>query len=519
MASNTKVFLIGAGPGDPGLFTLKGKECMQDAEVIIYDYLANRRLLEYANPDAELIFVGKKGFTAHVTQEEINAIIVEKAKQDGVSKVARLKGGDPFVFGRGGEEALALAAEGIAFEVVPGVTSGVAAPAYAGIPVTHRKVASSMALITGHEDPTKDESAIDWKHLAHGIDTLCFYMGIKSLHLITAKLIENGKPADTPVALVRWGTTPAQEVLVSNLGEVAEEARKVSFQAPAIIVVGNVVALREQIAWFEKDKPLLGQKIVVTRSRTQAGALSKVLEDKGAEVFEFPTIKIVDPDSFEVLDDAIADLGSYSWAIFTSVNGVEGFFSRLGLTGKDSRSLGGVKVAAIGPATADKVREYGIVADIVPGEYKAEGVLEALEGAGVKAGDKVLLARATEAREVLPEGLAAAGVEVTVASVYKTVVENENAVDDLVERLQGAMIDTITFASSSTVSNFMAILAGKVGEQEALRLMAQTTVASIGPITTDTARKLGLDVKIEAQEYTIAGLVRALVDDLRGTTL
>ncbi len=299
-------------------------------------------------------------------------------------------------------------------------------------------------------------------------------------------------------------------MLVSNLGEVAEDARKVNFQAPAIIVVGNVVALREQIAWFEQDKPLLGQNIVVTRSRTQASALSKVLEDKGAQVLEFPTIEIVDPDSFTILDEAILALASYDWIIFTSVNGVEGFFKRLDFAGKDSRTLGGIKVAAIGPATAEKVRENGIVADIVPGEYKAEGVLEALSEAGVSAGAKVLLARATEAREVLPEGLKSAGSEVTVAPVYKTVIENENAVDELLEQLQGNEIDVITFASSSTVSNFMTIVSGKLGEEEALRLLEQTTIASIGPITTDTAQKLGLNVKIEASEYTIAGLVQAL---------
>ncbi|MDR0308468.1 MAG: uroporphyrinogen-III C-methyltransferase, partial [Coriobacteriales bacterium] len=439
-AAKARVYLIGAGPGDPGLFTLKGKECMEKADVVIYDYLANRRLLEYANPDAEMIFVGKKGFTKHVTQQEINSLIVQKAEEAGVRIVARLKGGDPFVFGRGGEEAIALVERGISFEVVPGVTSGVAAPAYAGIPITHRKVASSMAFITGHEDPTKDDSAIDWQHLAHGIDTLCFYMGIKALPYITKRLMENGKVPDTPVALVRWGTTPQQEVLIATLADVAAKAEAANFQAPAIIVVGNVVALREKIAWFEEDKPLLGRQIVVTRSRTQASALSAVLEDKGAQVFEFPTIKIVDPDSFALLDQAIADLSSFDWLILTSVNGAEGFFKRLHVAGKDARALAGVKLAAIGPATAGKVRQYGIIPDIIPSEYKAEGVIEALKQAGIQKDAKVLLARAAEAREVIPQSLKEMGVEVLVAPVYQTVAEDGEAVDELVEKLDNREI-------------------------------------------------------------------------------
>jgi len=510
MGKDVCVYLIGGGPGDPGLFTLKGKQCLEEADVVIYDYLASGRLLRYANPDAELIFVGKKGFTQHVTQDEINKIIIEKAQQEGVKKVARLKGGDPFVFGRGGEEALALKENGIHFEVVPGVTAGVAAPAYAGIPVTHRGIASSVAFITGHEDPTKDESAIDWAYLAKGVDTLCFYMGIKALPLIAERLISEGRDANTAVALVRWGTTPSQEILVSTLDKVAEEAAAKKFKAPAIILVGDVAQLREKLHWFEDKKTLLGQHIVVTRSRTQASALTDQLEAKGAEVFEFPTIQITPPSSFASLDAAIDELDEFNWLIFTSVNGVSGFFERLAQSGKDSRALGGMQIAAIGPSTAESLSKWGIAADVIPSEYKAEGVLESLQEAGIKAGDKALLARAAVARDILPEGLKAAGIDVVVAPVYETRIDSNGKAKELLELLENKEINTVTFASSSTVENFMLLLEQEVSKQEALELLEGTCIASIGPITSQTARDLGLNVALEAIEYTIPGLVEAL---------
>ncbi|MDO4890658.1 MAG: uroporphyrinogen-III C-methyltransferase, partial [Coriobacteriaceae bacterium] len=357
--SGVCVYLVGAGPGDVELLTLRGARLLEQADIVVYDYLANAALVGRVKPGAEAIYVGKKGFSAHVTQDEINAIIVEKARElekRGGGTLVRLKGGDPFVFGRGGEEALALAAAGIAFEVVPGVTSGIAAPAYAGIPVTHRGIASSVTFITGHEDPTKNASAIDWAALARLAGkggTLCFYMGMRNLELIAERLVQNGAPASTPAALVRWGTTNAQQVLVATLNDVAPRARAEGFGAPAIILVGPVASLRERLAWFE-NRPLFGRTIVVTRSRSQASVFSAQLRGLGADVVEFPTIAFSEPDDFGPLDAALAQLDAYDWLVFTSVNGVDAFFARLARaaqTGQarfaDARALAGARVAAI----------------------------------------------------------------------------------------------------------------------------------------------------------------------------
>lgn len=516
LRSMANVYLIGAGPGDPGLFTLKGKKCMKQADVIIYDYLANRRLLEFARPDAEIIFVGKKGFSEHVTQDQINELLVKKALSPDVSHVARLKGGDPFVFGRGGEEALALAERGISFEVVPGVTSGVAAPAYAGIPVTHRGLASSVAFITGHEDPTKNSSAIHWDYLAKGVDTLCFYMGIRALPTIAERLIHFGRSEQTPVALVRWGTTSSQEVLVSTLAKVAEDAQRAAFEAPAIIIVGDVVSMRDQIPWFENHKPLLGKKIVVTRSRTQASSLVEELENRGAQVFEFPTISIEHPESYDALDRSISRISHYQWIAFTSVNGVEHFFMRLKEAKKDARAFAGLKVAAIGPATAKRLEDYGIVADVVPSEYRAEGVIDSLVQSGIRSGDNLLLPRALVARDILPDELRKKGISVDVVAAYETKLDCNGLEDELVQKLKTNEIDVITFASSSTVRNFVELITRKHEKSELMELMNAICVASIGPITTETAESLGINVPVEAQEYTIAGLVRELeqaIDD------
>ena len=510
MKTSAHVYLIGAGPGDPGLLTLRGKECIEQADVIIYDYLANQAFLKYAAPSAQCIFVGKKGFSTHVTQEEINALIVEKAKEPGVKTLARLKGGDPFVFGRGGEEALALVDAEIDFEVVPGVTAGVAAPAYAGIPVTHRNVASSVAFVTGHEDPTKSESAIDWNHLAHGVDTICFYMGIKALPRICRKLTNAGRSGNTPVALIRWGTLPSQEVLVSNLNDVVAEVERTHFQAPAIIVVGNVVSLRENIGWFEQSRPLQGKKVVVTRSRTQASDLTKLLVEKGADVFEFPTIEIVPPPSYDELDATLCHLDTYNWVVFTSVNGVEAAFERLRVKGKDARAFGSVRIAAIGPATADKLYKYGIIADVVPREYKAEGVIDALVEAGISASDRVLIPRASKAREVLPETLRERGIDVDVVNAYETVLAKNSPLDELIEGLKAHEIDVITFTSSSTVDNFVALLKEACGNDDLATLLSGIKLASIGPITSKTAADHGLAIAFEAEEYTIKGLVEGI---------
>ncbi|MBE0477032.1 MAG: uroporphyrinogen-III C-methyltransferase [Coriobacteriia bacterium] len=509
------VYLIGAGPGDPGLMTLKGMQCLGKADVVVYDYLANPKFLAAARPDAELIYVGKKGWSAHMTQPEINELLVAKASEGGGKVVARLKGGDPFVFGRGGEEALRLAEAGIPFEVVPGVTSGSAAPAYAGIPVTHRGVTADMAFVTGHEDPTKEMSDVNWEKLATAVGTLCFFMGIKNLPEISSRLIEHGRPADTPVALVRWGTTPRQEVLTGTLADIAAKSAEAGFKAPAITVVGEVVRLREKLRWFE-DKPLFGKTVVVTRSRAQASALTDALEGLGAEVLEFPTIETVEPEDWGAADQAIRNLQKYGWVVFTSVNGVEAFFDRMEMHDADGRQFAGARVAAIGPATEARCVSRGIRPDYVPSEYRAEGLVEGFCERGVGEGTNVLIARAAEAREVLPDTLRAAGANVDVVPVYRTVPGRGES--SVVERLAEGTVDVVTFTSSSTVKNFVRLAeeglrAREEGEGTSVAdAMSGVLVASIGPITSQTARDLGLQVDVEAAEYTIPGLVQALTE-------
>jgi uroporphyrinogen III methyltransferase / synthase len=510
MSDTVTVYLVGAGPGDPGLLTLRAKECLEKADVVIYDYLATPTALRFARPDARRIFVGKKGFSAHVTQDEINACLIAEALKGDGRIIVRLKGGDPFVFGRGGEEALALRELGIAFEVVPGVTAGVAAPAYAGIPVTHRGLAASVAFITGHETPERNASMIDWEHLAVGCDTLCFYMGIRNLPLITTKLRENGRADDTPVALVRWGTTMRQETLVSTLAEVVQAAAAANFQAPAIIVVGSVVALRAQLAWFE-DRPLFGRSVVVTRSREQASVLSERLWDHGGEAIEFPTIALRPRRLYPALRQAFEKLGTYDWVVFTSVNGVNCFFDLLFESGHDARALAGAHVAVIGSATAEALRARGVSADLVPERFVAEAVAESLLSQGLEAGARILVPRAAAARDALPNLLREAGMQVDVVSVYDTVIPDVGAqVDELVERLRAGSIDAVTFTSSSTVNNFFELLSQSISEDERARLLAPVMFASIGPVTSDTIQRQGFKVGVEADTYTIPGLITAL---------
>jgi uroporphyrinogen III methyltransferase/synthase len=496
------VFLIGAGPGDPGLITVKGVECIARADVVVYDYLAAPALLAHAGDDAELIYVGKKGGNHTLSQEGINALIVEKAQQG--MMVARLKGGDPFIFGRGGEEAEVLVAAEIPFEVVPGVTAAIGASAYAGIPLTHRDYTSDVAFITGHEDPTKAESSIDWKALATGIGTLVFFMGVKNLPAIVENLISHGRPAETPVAVIRWGTTPQQKTATGTLATIVETVRQAGIKAPAIVIVGGVVNLRETMQWFEK-RPLLGRRIVVTRARQQASDLVRMLTEAGAWCIQCPTIQVVPPSDWNPVDRAIDTLGQYSWIVFTSVNGVDYFFRRLFEKGMDARALGAVKTASIGPATADRLRKWGLTSDIIPKSYRAESVVEAFSDEPV-AGKKVLLPRAREARSVLPDELTRMGATVDEVTVYETRQAESDAVD-LVDRLTAGTIDMVTFTSSSTVKNFHRLLPS----DRADRLMKHVAVASIGPITSRTARDLGLKVTVEAESYTIPGLVRAIV--------
>jgi uroporphyrinogen III methyltransferase/synthase len=503
-SSSARVYLVGAGPGDPELITAKGIRCISEADVLIYDYLAAKALLEHARPECERIYVGKKGGDHTLSQDGINALIVAKASEGRV--VTRLKGGDPFIFGRGGEEAEELVKAGIAFEIVPGVTSAIAAPAYAGIPLTHRQFTSTVAFITGHEDPTKDESNIDWAALAKGVGTLVFLMGVKNLPNIVARLRKHGRPAETPAALVRWGTTTRQQTVTGTLENIEDRARAAGIKAPAIIVIGQVVTLRDTLLWFEK-RPLLGKRIVVTRARAQASGLIERLSRLGAECLQCPTIEVAPPDSWEPLDRAIATLDQYHWIVFTSVNGVRYFFERLFQQGRDARSLGHLHTAAIGPATAEELRRFGLNTDILPKTYQAESVVEAFAQVAVK-GQSVLLPRAREARAILPEELRRMGARVDEIVAYQTLqVADEGR--PLVEALEKGEVDMVTFTSSSTVSNFHSLLPAGA---ELPVLMKGAAVACIGPITADTAKSLGFHVDITAQEFTIDGLIQAVVD-------
>ena len=497
-----KVYLVGAGPGDPGLITVKGKECIQSADVIIYDYLASPALLKYARESAERIYVGKKGGDHTLSQDQINALIVEKAKSGGI--VCRLKGGDPYIFGRGGEEAEVLFKAGISFEIVPGVTSAIAAAAYAGIPLTHRKLTSTLAFVTGHEDPDKEETGINWSSLAAGIGTLVFFMGVKNLPNITKNLTDHGKSPDTPVALIRWGTTPGQKTVTGTLGTIDAKAKAAGMKAPAIIVVGDVVNLRKSLKWFE-DRPLLGKRIVVTRARQQASDLVQLLSEMGAECLEYPTIQIMWPKDPRPLKQAVENLTAYDWLVFTSVNGVIYFFEHLFAAGKDVRALGRMQTAAIGPATAERLLSFGLTSDIVPETYRAESVVKAFEKVKLN-GKKILLPRAREARPILPQELTKMGATVDEIPAYETLIAGENK-DELVQNLKDHRIDLITFTSSSTVKNFKAILPTKSFSE----MIQGPTIASIGPITTETAKELGFDVHITAETYTIPGLVEAIL--------
>jgi uroporphyrinogen III methyltransferase/synthase len=517
-----QVALVGAGPGDPGLITVQGRDLLRHANIVVYDYLSNDALLAEAPADAQLVSVGKKGFAKHLTQPEINDLLVRKARElqaSGGGLIVRLKGGDPFVFGRGGEEALALRQAGIPFQVVPGVTSGVAAPAYAGIPVTHRTVSSSVTFITGHEDPTKDRSAIDWPALARLAvkgGTLCFYMGMRNLELIVSRLMDEGLAADTPVALVRWGTLPAQRTLVAPLSQVAQRAREAGFAAPVIILVGQVAGLREQLVWYERA-PLFGRSIVVTRSRAQAPAFTKRLHDLGADVRAFPAIECVAPESYAALDAAIDQLSGYDWVVFTSVNGVERFFERLQQcmpAGRpaDARALAGARIATIGPATAAYLRTFGLIPDAVPTTYRGEAVCEAMQQVCAAAGTsldgaRVLLPRAQVARQALPDLLRQAGAQVDVVPAYQTVAPHGPIADDLAQALRDGTVDAVTFTSSSTVRNLLTMLG-----DDAATLLAGCELFSIGPVTSATLRQAGLSRIHEAQVYTIDGLIACLCD-------
>ena len=498
MTEKGRVTIIGAGPGDPGLITLRGVQCIREAEVIVYDHLVGPEILRHASPKARLIYAGKQGGKHTVSQGEINDLLVAEAQKGAI--VARLKGGDPFIFGRGGEEAEVLREAGIPFEVVPGVTSAVAVPAYAGIPLTHRSHTASVAFVTGHEDPTKGKSNLDWPTLA-GMGTLVVLMAIKNLSAVTENLIRHGKDAATPAALIRCGTTPDQETLTGTLGDIARKAKERGFAPPSILVVGGVVALRETLNWFE-TKPLFGRGIVITRPEAQAEGFGEMLRLAGARVIPFPVIRVAPPETWEKLDEALGRIEDYRWIVFTSANGVAFFFGRLRELGRDIRDLKGIRIAAIGPATAAAVEALGIRVDLVPEEFVSEGVVKAFAGEDLR-GSRVLLPRAAEARDVIPEGLAALGARCDIATTYRT-VRSDRTASELEPLFADGKVDAITFTSPSTVKHFLGIMGPD------FRLPPGVRIACIGPVTAAAARKAGLPVDILQERFTIPGMVEAL---------
>ena len=501
---NKIVYLVGSGPGDPGLITVKGLECIKKADVIVYDYLVNSVLLRNARKGVELIYVGKKGNQHTMEQDDINQLLVDKANEDKI--VTRLKGGDPYVFGRGGEEAIVLRENNILFEVVPGITAAIASPNYAGIPVTHRTCTSTFGLITGHEDPTKDQSDVDWEKLSTGLGTLTFYMGIKNLPNIVNQLVKHGRSADTPVAVIRWGTTTHQETVTGTLSTIVEIAKDI--KPPAITIVGEVVNLRDQLNWFE-SRPLFGKTIIVTRSRDQASVFSDQLIDLGANVLEYPTINITDPDDFGPLDRELKNLGSTDWLIFTSVNGVDAFFNRIFELGRDVRDLKGVKICSIGPSTTERIKGFHVSIDCQPPKYVAESVVEALKKVEEIKGKRFLMPRTDIARSYVPEELRKLGAEVSDIVAYKTVLATDG--DNIVlDKLKDGEVDIVTFTSASTVKNFVKI----IGEDNLSAFKDNVQFASIGPITNESAEEMDIEISIKAEEYTIPGLVQAIVENV-----
>jgi uroporphyrinogen III methyltransferase/synthase len=479
---------------------------METAEVVVFDRLVNKRILAYAPRGAEMIYVGKKTGSHVMSQDEINALLVQKAEAG--KTVVRLKGGDPFLFGRGGEEAQYIRDHGLDFEVVPGITSAVAAPAYAGIPLTHRDNNSALTIVTGHEKPKKGRSFINWEALAKSGGTVVFLMGVKNLRFICRRLMEHGQDAETPVALVRWGTWLKQQVLTGRLDTVAQLAEEQQFQPPAVIIIGKVVEMREQLAWLEK-KPLWGKKIVVTRSRAQAGATAEKIQALGGEAIEFPAIEIARETDLKKLHNALQNIDKYDWIIFTSVNGVSIFWDEVKKYGLDIRSFHDVKIAAIGEATRKALEEWGLRVQAVPAEFSAEGMVEVLSEE-IATGQRVLLPRARGARPMLPHSLRGRGVHVNEIYLYQAVADTD-ANHMLKDEIVKGDFDYLTFTSSSTVDNFVKI----IGQENAAALNKKVKISCIGPVTADTARKHGFTAHICADVYTIDGLLDAIIADIK----
>jgi uroporphyrinogen III methyltransferase/synthase len=497
MSQSGTCYLVGAGPGDLGLVTLRAKELIESADILVYDALSSPALLGWTKAGCEKIYVGKRAKDHAVPQDQINAIIVEKTKAG--KNVVRLKGGDPMIFGRGGEEAAELAAAGVKFEIVPGISSAIAGPAYAGIPVTHRDHNTQLTIFTGHEDPTKGFSSVDYAQLAKAPGTKVFLMGVARLREITASFIEHGADPKTPIALTRWATTAGQTTIEGTLANIADIADAAEFSSPAVAVIGDVVKERKKINWFE-NRPLFGKKIVVTRTREQAGELSKALADLGADVIELPTIRIEHPEDKLGFAENVTHAHEYDWLVFTSPNGVERFFDAFFATFEDARSLGNPRIAAIGAGTAAKIREYRFAVDLIPERFVAEGLIEAFKKESVE-NLTMLWVKAEDTRDVIGKGLEELGAIVDECIAYRTVPETEDptgAKARLIE--EGA--DLVTFTSSSTVEHFLAL---------GLEWPEGCVAGSIGPVTTDTLKKHGHKPAFEATPHDIPGLVKAIV--------
>lgn len=498
-----KVYLVGAGPGAADLITIRGARLIRNADVIVYDFLANPEILRLAPADAERIYAGKRGGGEHtLEQSEINRLLIERARQG--KRVVRLKGGDPFIFGRGGEEAQALAAASVEFEIVPGITSAIAAPAFAGIPLTHREHGSFVTFLSGHEDLTKDpDTAAPWDELgraARNRGTLVILMATARMRENLARLVSAGLPAATPAAAIQWGTTAAQKTVSATLGSLANEAESAGIEAPAVVVVGECVRMRDELGWAER-MPLFGRRIVITRAEGNAGAFAERMRSLGAEAIEFPTIATVAPDSYETIDEAVSRISSFDWIIFTSATGVEAFVARLRALGRDIRGLANASIAAIGPATAARLEHYALRVAAIPKEFRAEAVIDAIGDARI-AGARILIPRAAVAREILPELLREKGAaEVVVAPVYKTIAPNNPGSERIRTLVESKSIDLVAFTSSSTVNNFCEM----VGDPP-----KGTRAAVIGPITAETARRRGFDVVICPHEYTVEALAAAI---------
>jgi uroporphyrinogen III methyltransferase/synthase len=497
------VYLVGAGPGDAGLLTLRGAELLQRADVIVYDALVNADLLRLAGKTAEIIFAGKRAREHAIPQEEINQLLIQKAREG--KSVVRLKGGDPYIFGRGGEEAEELAGARVGFEVVPGVSSIVAGPNYAGIPLTHRDHSSSFTVITGHEDPAKEGSSLDFDQLAKIPGTKVVLMGVERIGQVADQLMKHGMSAETPVGMVRWGTTGRQQSIEGKLGNIAEIVAEKKFAAPAVTVIGDVVKLRQKLNWFEK-RPLFGTRVIVTRTRDQASQLSRQLLDLGAEVMEIPTIKIVPPDEHQDLVDVLVGIGSYDWLIFTSPNGVTTFFDYFFKTYEDLRDLGAVRIAAVGPGTATKLTELHLKVDVMPDQYVSSRIAAALAKFESLDNLKMLILRAQVANQELPKALEEMGAIVDDVACYKTVPETEDRTGAAASLLESGA-DWVTFTSSSTVENFHA----RFDLPKLLKQFTGMKLASIGPETTKALSALGLTPKVEAREHTIEGLAKSLL--------